>query len=558
MRTSNVKKMKKEKVEYLKYYGFEIRNKVLRRQTNVSNEYVLNRSGEFIVENPIIKVGKYTFSRCSHIESVILPIGITEIDDNAFSDCSSLYELRFILSERKSTSVQDKNEENSNSLIRGFEEENKNALIYEYKKSIIREPYEKYVLKNKRYDFNLSLENTVLIPKEVKRIGKGAFKNCVNIKNLIFEEGIETIEENAFFGCTGLESVVFPSTLIKIGNNAFENCNHLENVVFSEGIKYIGEKAFYDCFRIKNISQLPSSLEYVGYMGLYFPACMFKTTLPPLFDTADFKWFLERFQRCGDYEYLSVFSQKKDDWNFIRNSYLRKRSSGNPPIHYCGGYKEYLYDRIKNLDNLYNRIKILDNLSESLRKMERFLEKNIPDIFEEKKRASELFIIKYKFETKKSLKELCGKTNKTKEKHKKEKKKVQIDALNEKYTSAKPPIEESIEEETENIINSNFIFLFLVSLKCFEEKSIFRKSIFSYQDKFVSALKEVDSKEIYKLFIKEYIKYAEAYSEDEIIKLSRSEYEKILESANEFNDAEIISKAIELGKYAENGFYFPF
>jgi len=67
-------------------------------------------------------------------------------------------------------------------------------------------------------------------------IADGAFKNCVNLKN------IEPL-------------VVGTQTIVKIGNSAFEGCKELQNVkIFSNVLESIGDKAFKDCSALTEVN----------------------------------------------------------------------------------------------------------------------------------------------------------------------------------------------------------------------------------------------------------------------------------------------------------------
>ena len=57
-------------------------------------------------------------------------------------------------------------------------------------------------------------------------------------------DGLLTIEENAFRGCTSLEKIELPSTVKRIGANAFAGCSALKEVVLPEEVKYLGSNIF--------------------------------------------------------------------------------------------------------------------------------------------------------------------------------------------------------------------------------------------------------------------------------------------------------------------------
>ena len=88
--------------------------------------------------------------------------------------------------------------------------------------------------------------NVITIVREEKvftnsaTIQKGAFGDFLeDIKEIIIPEGITSIEENAFEGCTNLTTVILPGSLKHIGRNAFVNCKSLKTTVLPESISAI-------------------------------------------------------------------------------------------------------------------------------------------------------------------------------------------------------------------------------------------------------------------------------------------------------------------------------
>jgi hypothetical protein len=47
----------------------------------------------------------------------------------------------------------------------------------------------------------------------------------------VIPASVTSIEEEAFFGCTGLISLVIPESITIIADNAFDDCDQLEQVI---------------------------------------------------------------------------------------------------------------------------------------------------------------------------------------------------------------------------------------------------------------------------------------------------------------------------------------
>lgn len=108
-------------------------------------------------------------------------------------------------------------------------------------------------------------------------------------KSIIVEEGVLSIEEDAFEGAYSLESLQLPNSLTYLGKSCFEHnallevnipcgvdtieeeafarCANLVTVRFlGDSISYIGQDAFFICTSLKNI-YLPNRIGYLKYMA---------------------------------------------------------------------------------------------------------------------------------------------------------------------------------------------------------------------------------------------------------------------------------------------------
>lgn len=60
------------------------------------------------------------------------------------------------------------------------------------------------------------------------------FRDNTNIKNVIIENGITSIGERAFYGCSGITSVTIGKDVIESGDAAFEDCTELKDVYITD------------------------------------------------------------------------------------------------------------------------------------------------------------------------------------------------------------------------------------------------------------------------------------------------------------------------------------
>ena len=100
---------------------------------------------------------------------------------------------------------------------------------------------------------------TVTVPAEIDgtpvvAVGNGAFANNRNITKVIIPEGVTTIVDSAFEGCTALKTVELPDGLQSIGMWAFLSCISLESITVPDSVWSLGQYAFDSCTSLKRIN----------------------------------------------------------------------------------------------------------------------------------------------------------------------------------------------------------------------------------------------------------------------------------------------------------------
>ena len=104
----------------------------------------------------------------------------------------------------------------------------------------------------------------------VVEVENEAFKNCNNLREVVFNDGLQKIGSKAFYYCTSLSSITLPSTVTEIDTWAFGRCN-LRGVVLNDGLRKIGWYAFYGCSTSLSSITIPSTVTEIG--GYAFCSC---------------------------------------------------------------------------------------------------------------------------------------------------------------------------------------------------------------------------------------------------------------------------------------------
>ena len=84
------------------------------------------------------------------------------------------------------------------------------------------------------------------LPKEVRVLGKYSFAGCDNLlEEIVFPEGLEKIDENAFYFCENIKKLPLPDSLKVIEESAFDNSGASSvDIQLSKDLEVIKDNAF--------------------------------------------------------------------------------------------------------------------------------------------------------------------------------------------------------------------------------------------------------------------------------------------------------------------------
>ena len=105
------------------------------------------------------------------------------------------------------------------------------------------------------YSYKSNIKS-IEIADGVTSIGNYAFYGCSGLTSVTIGNSITSIGNYAFHNCRSLTSVIIPNSVTSIGNNAFYYCSALTSVTIGSGVSEIGEKAFYNCRKLDSIYSL--------------------------------------------------------------------------------------------------------------------------------------------------------------------------------------------------------------------------------------------------------------------------------------------------------------
>jgi hypothetical protein len=117
--------------------------------------------------------------------------------------------------------------------------------------------------------FGATALTSVILPKSLTSIGMYAFAGA-NLSSITIPPGVREIELNTFKGCSSLATVTLPEGLQSIGFWAFADCSSLTAVTFPESLQSIGGGAFENCSALTTVIY-PDTIQITSLANSQFP-----------------------------------------------------------------------------------------------------------------------------------------------------------------------------------------------------------------------------------------------------------------------------------------------
>ena len=220
----------------------------------------LNLSEATFAETDGLSIGNYAFSGCEALGEVELAEGLVSIGNYAFSGCEALEEIELPGSVSAigrdvffGTKLYQKQVDGNThggfiyagDWLVGATEESKSVSDF-----TVASFKENTVGIAARVFQSCPKLGTVRLPVSVKYVGAYAFADSPNLRSLLTEEGsaLEEIGSYAFYNCGSLKKITFQRRGLKrIGAGAFANCLSVSNEpgLVPETVESIGQRAYY-------------------------------------------------------------------------------------------------------------------------------------------------------------------------------------------------------------------------------------------------------------------------------------------------------------------------
>ena len=225
----------------------------------------------------VTSIGEWAFRFCSRLTSITIPESVTSIGNGAFDDCFFAKDAFINLSALT-------NSDNWGAII--GEEETSDGLLIKDNAAVkcrtwatsITIPDGVTSIGEGTFSGCSSL-TSITIPEGVTSIGYRAFYGCSSLTSITIPEGVTSIGGSAFAGCSGLTSITIPESVTSIGNGLFSGCSRLTSITIPEGVTSIGVNAFSGCSSLTSIT-IPESVTSIGDYAFSGCSSLTSITIP--------------------------------------------------------------------------------------------------------------------------------------------------------------------------------------------------------------------------------------------------------------------------------------
>ena len=227
----------------------------------------------------LIDIGDYAF-QATALHSVTLPGTVQRVGYFAFTICDSLYSV---------------------TLNEGLQVIDVGGFMCNPILTTINFPSTLTAINAFAFQDDSLLASDIVLPEGLTTLEDVTFDGCSNIQNVYIPGTVDRIGADAFSRCRSLQSVTLGAGVSVIGDAAFSRCRSLQSVTLGAGVSVIGNYAFEQCTKLMQIS-FPSTLTRIECWAFSEDSSLSEVILPEGFSSLG----IAAFQDCTELRHVSL------------------------------------------------------------------------------------------------------------------------------------------------------------------------------------------------------------------------------------------------------------
>ena len=230
-------------------------------------------------------IGYYAFYGCTGLTSISIPASVTSIGDYAFSNCSILADVYVNRSTPPSASDAFYGLTLSNITLHVpyGASANYSSSPWSSFKAIEENPGgscgDDLTWEYNPYTHTLTITGTGATTSYERATDVPWVDFREEITSVVLPDGITSIEQYAFYGCSNLTSINIPEGITRLGSFAFQNCSSLTSVIIPTSVTKIYVQTFVNCTALVSVSFAAGSHLTTIYSGGAFSGCSSLTSI---------------------------------------------------------------------------------------------------------------------------------------------------------------------------------------------------------------------------------------------------------------------------------------
>ncbi|MBR4898197.1 MAG: leucine-rich repeat domain-containing protein [Prevotella sp.] len=275
-------------VDYKYYEDYKV------TENNTTGKYAfagINRLVSVKLPKTLKKVNQRAFMNCNGLKNVEFQEGLEQVLDSAFLGCTKLRSVALkqglqsihYSAFRECSSLDTVSIVECDSIGRAaFYESGTKTFIWHSGRILGESAFYSYHLSYPRLE-------KVVLPDNLKIIGRQAFGYCTKLSDITLPDGLEMLgaywgstkvnnktvykwmyytnssasSNGTFYKCTSLKAITIPDGITFLGPSIFSECTSLETVNLSKKLREISYYAFANCTSLTSIS-MPTGLQYIN------------------------------------------------------------------------------------------------------------------------------------------------------------------------------------------------------------------------------------------------------------------------------------------------------